>query len=693
MDKCNEISNRIQQEIKTKLSKLIEYVDNELPDYIMIMIANQKSEAQMTEALSLFLGDKTVAFTKWLYELLIRLRSNEGGSDISVDKEQNIKVVESESKKKNVEEKKNVSEAEETDFSGINVNLPDLLDVEYIEENISTDLSIESKDIKPETKPKENKLVKEKQPAKGSSHKVKVNEPNNKSVKTVESPEKDKKKSNVLEASKVVKNSDNLNLKQSPKKSSKPAKSSVIKINRNRKYDADKSEENKKIEVQAVKKVEVSKKSGVFKRLGKSVSEEVDNKKKKIITSSVNVVKRKSRKTENDEPLTPSVGSKVSAVASKKPKFAPHQRANTVLLLKAISEATEGNVKKRIKVVKNVEPKEVEENIKDEVVVKRNVSLNDSISKATNLKMIKNHILKVDQRSLQEKATGKRQLVSIIDKKVKNDDEEVRSSSVYVDPKRIKRSDLKINGKQLSSLNLKKTVDERDENQEVAPKSTGPCFIVTLNNPIEKLKFNQSPDSTTARTSFGFESDAHATSSNDIETIKSTIQDFQEQAQKLRELQEKLFPGSLEDAPKTDLLPTASNDSCSIHIANIHFSASEKQLAEHFSVCGKVKRVTILKDHYTGYSKGFAYLEFEEEGSVESALAFHNTEFCSRNIMVTKKKPTTNFSKFSRPRPPFRYFPRTSYYPRPRPFRGFNQRPRLPNKKMTWVKPGFTPFS
>ncbi len=39
--------------------------DDELPDYIMVMVANKKSKAHMTEDLNLFLGNNTDKFTTW----------------------------------------------------------------------------------------------------------------------------------------------------------------------------------------------------------------------------------------------------------------------------------------------------------------------------------------------------------------------------------------------------------------------------------------------------------------------------------------------------------------------------------------------------------------------------------------------------------------------------------------------------
>ena len=54
-----------QSAIKAKLVDLGAYVDDELPDYIMVMVANKKSQQQMTADLNLFLGDNTEKFTAW----------------------------------------------------------------------------------------------------------------------------------------------------------------------------------------------------------------------------------------------------------------------------------------------------------------------------------------------------------------------------------------------------------------------------------------------------------------------------------------------------------------------------------------------------------------------------------------------------------------------------------------------------
>nr|KAF6503544.1 zinc finger CCCH-type containing 14 [Molossus molossus] len=75
MEIGTEISRKIRSAIKGKLQELGAYVDEELPDYIMVMVANKKSQDQMTEDLSLFLGNNTVRFTVWLHGVLDKLRS------------------------------------------------------------------------------------------------------------------------------------------------------------------------------------------------------------------------------------------------------------------------------------------------------------------------------------------------------------------------------------------------------------------------------------------------------------------------------------------------------------------------------------------------------------------------------------------------------------------------------------------
>lgn len=50
------------------------YIDDELPDYVMIMVANKRSKQQMITDLTLFLDSQTDLFVTWLHEVLTKLQ-------------------------------------------------------------------------------------------------------------------------------------------------------------------------------------------------------------------------------------------------------------------------------------------------------------------------------------------------------------------------------------------------------------------------------------------------------------------------------------------------------------------------------------------------------------------------------------------------------------------------------------------
>lgn len=68
-----------QSAVKAKLIELgtggsTGYIDDELPDYVMIMVANKRSKQQMTEDLNLFLNENTGEFVNWLHQVLQKLQ-------------------------------------------------------------------------------------------------------------------------------------------------------------------------------------------------------------------------------------------------------------------------------------------------------------------------------------------------------------------------------------------------------------------------------------------------------------------------------------------------------------------------------------------------------------------------------------------------------------------------------------------
>lgn len=70
-----EIRSKIKAAVKAKLQELGVHVDEELPDYILVMVANRRSKVQMCSDLSLFLGPHTESFTDWLHLVFQKLET------------------------------------------------------------------------------------------------------------------------------------------------------------------------------------------------------------------------------------------------------------------------------------------------------------------------------------------------------------------------------------------------------------------------------------------------------------------------------------------------------------------------------------------------------------------------------------------------------------------------------------------
>merc|ERR1712012_1290617 len=120
-------------------------------------------------------------------------------------------------------------------------------------------------------------------------------------------------------------------------------------------------------------------------------------------------------------------------------------------------------------------------------------------------------------------------------------------------------------------------------------------------------------------------------------------------------------------------LPTLTNeekvevDSRSIYVGNVDYGANAEELEQHFHGCGSIQRVTILCNKFNGSPKGFAYVEFTDKDSVDTAMALDDSLFRGRQIKVMPKR-TNQPGISSSNRPPY-YRGRGGY--RGRSYRGY----------------------
>ncbi len=83
-----------------------------------------------------------------------------------------------------------------------------------------------------------------------------------------------------------------------------------------------------------------------------------------------------------------------------------------------------------------------------------------------------------------------------------------------------------------------------------------------------------------------------------------------------------------------------------IYIGNLSFNVTEEELGKLFSERGKVSSVDIIRDKFTGKSRGFAFVEMPDQTEAESAIqALNGKKVKDRNIKVNQAR-----SKSGRPK-------------------------------------------
>jgi len=149
--------------------------------------------------------------------------------------------------------------------------------------------------------------------------------------------------------------------------------------------------------------------------------------------------------------------------------------------------------------------------------------------------------------------------------------------------------------------------------------------------------------------------DGEEEESKEIQLMKQRVAEMEEEANKLRELQalaEKQEGDASETSNGSVPMETeeerAVADGRSVFVGNVDYASTPEEIQQHFQACGTINRVTILCDKFTGHPKGFAYVEFAESESIETALAMDNSLFRGRLLKVTAKR--TNIHGFNRGR-------------------------------------------
>ncbi len=75
-----------------------------------------------------------------------------------------------------------------------------------------------------------------------------------------------------------------------------------------------------------------------------------------------------------------------------------------------------------------------------------------------------------------------------------------------------------------------------------------------------------------------------------------------------------------------------------IYVGNLSFEATESDLENTFGEYGDVKSVSIIKDRETGRSRGFGFVEMNDQSEGKAALG-GVSEIVGRSVTVSEARP------------------------------------------------------
>ena len=80
-----------------------------------------------------------------------------------------------------------------------------------------------------------------------------------------------------------------------------------------------------------------------------------------------------------------------------------------------------------------------------------------------------------------------------------------------------------------------------------------------------------------------------------------------------------------------------------IYVGNLSFNTAEQEIEQLFAPLGQVESVKLIRDHATGQSRGFGFVEMSDSSQGQAACAaLDQHEFEGRRLTVNEAKPQEN---------------------------------------------------
>lgn len=90
-----------------------------------------------------------------------------------------------------------------------------------------------------------------------------------------------------------------------------------------------------------------------------------------------------------------------------------------------------------------------------------------------------------------------------------------------------------------------------------------------------------------------------------------------------------------------------------LYVGNLPRQTTEDELREAFSAFGQVSSASIIKDKFSGESRGFAFVEMPDNAEAQAAIAgLNGKDFQGRTLTVNEARPREErFKSGGGPRP------------------------------------------
>ncbi len=77
-----------------------------------------------------------------------------------------------------------------------------------------------------------------------------------------------------------------------------------------------------------------------------------------------------------------------------------------------------------------------------------------------------------------------------------------------------------------------------------------------------------------------------------------------------------------------------------LYVGNLPYSIGDEELNKFFSAIGSVSTATVIKDRYSGRSKGFGFVEMTSDSDVAKAIeALNGKDLDGRKLVVNEARP------------------------------------------------------